>query len=285
MVHRRIVPLVVCAALACGGGAGQKIALRYHPPAGASQQFAIDQATRMRFEGGPMAEMGEQHMTMRMFVTHAVTGPVEGGTGVTVTFDSMQIESSMMPQGAADDALRRVRGLRGDLVLDERMRVVRASFANVPGAPAGMSRQLSGSVKGASFSVPFPQQAVGVGDKWTETTEVPLGELPGNPGPIKATTEVRVLEIRTQDGDTVVVLDVTTTMPADPITIRAEGEEATITFAGTLAGDQEFSLARGAAISGTMGGEVRMTMESPRLAGGMTMVMNQQLTLQSLGAP
>lgn len=284
MSARHLASLSTCLALACGGGgAGDKIMLRYHPPAGASQQLAIEQEIGMRFEGGPMAEMGEQRMTTQMFVTQAVAGPVEGGTAVTVTFDSMHVSSPMLPPRAMEQALRQMRGVKGDLVLDERMRVVRASFTGVRGVPADISQQLGSSVRGASFSIPFPARAVGVGDKWTETVEVPLGEIPGNKGPIKATTEIRVLEIRVQDGDTIVVLDVGTRLPTDPIAMSAEGEQGTITFAGVLAGDQEFSLPRGAVISGTMGGEVRITVSSPSSPGTMTMVMNQRLTMRALG--
>ena len=284
MLHRSLASLCASAALACGGQ-GEKITLRYRPPAGSSQQLAIEQATRMRFEGGPMAQLGEQEMTMRMFVTQAVTGPVEGGTAVTVTFDSFHVQSPTLPQQGMDQALRQARGMTGEMVLDDRMRVVRASFAGAPGVPAGLSRQLGGNVRGASFAIPFPAQPVGVGDVWTETIEVPLGQVPGASGPIKATTEARVLEIRVAEGDTIVVLDVVSKMPTDPITVSAQGEQATINLAGSLTGDQEFSLARGATVSGKLGGEVRMTMSSPRTPGGMTMVMDLRLTLRSLGAP
>lgn len=263
------------------------MSLRFRPDSGTSQRYALEQETRMRFEGGPMAEMGEQQLVLHMFVTQTVTGPVEGGTGVRMTFDSTRFSSpgaSADETGQMDRILRRLWGTTGDLVLDERMRVVRATFSDVPGVPAAMGDQLGSAARGMTF--PLPETPVAEGDSWTESIELPVGELPGNPPPLRAQTTLTLRGIRVADGDTTVLLGVETQMPTDPITATIQGRETTIRFEGTLEGEQEFSLTRGIQRSGAVGGVVRMTMSgaAPE-AGALTLVMDQRMRMRALDEP
>jgi len=280
----RIVSLVCCAAtIACGGerpGEG-KILLRFHPAPGTSRQWAIEQRTTMKFEDGPMAQMGEQQMTMRMFVTQAVTGAADGGIAMAVTFDSTMIESPAIPAAQVAGPLRKMRGLKGEIVMDERMRVVRATFNAPPGAPPNAGEQLGSSIRGMSF--PLPEGRVGVGDSWSELIELPLGELPGNPGPVRAATTFTVREIRAVGSDTIVVLDVSTVLPTDPIKVTIQGQVATFRLAGTLTGQQEFSVARSMQQGGDVGGVVKMTMSGAMPgAGEMIMSLDQRMTMRTV---
>src|SRR5204863_6767053 len=82
---RRILPAgVALAAVLVGcGKSGPKVALRYHPPAGAVYHFALDQQSKIKFESGPAAAMGEQQLTMHMYFTQAVGDP--SGNNIAVT--------------------------------------------------------------------------------------------------------------------------------------------------------------------------------------------------------
>src|SRR2546427_2541008 len=51
-----------------------------------------------------------------------VKGPAQGGVAVTVTFDSTSIEAPGMGSGAMGPALDRMRGMKSDVVYDERDR-------------------------------------------------------------------------------------------------------------------------------------------------------------------
>src|SRR3979411_2966589 len=83
-----------------GGGGGPKVALRYHPPAGAVYHYGLEQRTKVSIQSGPLAAMGNQQLFMRMNFTQTVKGPASGGgTEVDVVFESMTME---IPGGAAD---------------------------------------------------------------------------------------------------------------------------------------------------------------------------------------
>src|ERR1044071_8864144 len=162
---------------ACGGdsrGGGPKVTLRYHPPAGAAYHYALDQQNAMRIEGGPMSAMPEQTFRMRMYYTQQVNGPARGGVAVTVTFDSTSLDAPGMGPGAMRPALDRMRGMRSDVVYDERMHVLSAAFTGLAGAPSPVTEQLGNSMKSMAF--PLPEEPVGVGDSWVTEHELPLGQ-------------------------------------------------------------------------------------------------------------
>src|SRR5581483_733574 len=126
-VAAAVVPVLGCR----GAGGGPKLTLRYHPPAGAAYHYAMEQQNSMRIEGGPMSAMPEQQLTMRMYFTQLVGGPTDGGTAVTVTFDSTALEAPGMLPGAMQPVLDRMRGMKSDVVYDDRMQVVRAAFTGL----------------------------------------------------------------------------------------------------------------------------------------------------------
>lgn len=282
----RFVPLVGCAVLvvACSGdrAGGERVTLRFAPTPGTTRHYVIEQHTKMRFEGGPMAQLGEQQMTFRVFVTEAIAGPASGGTAVALTFDSTHAESPALPVGRMEEALRRMRGLTGQLVLDERMRVIDATFKPAPGLPAKVGEQLGSIVQGMAF--PFPARPVGVGDSWTEAVALPLGELPGSPGPVRASTSLRLREIHRDAADTTVVFEIVSAMPKDPIHLRINGQDATIHLAGTLEGEQEFSLTHSMPLTAAMTGVIRMTTSDP-ITGGQATTLNldQRVVMRTVG--
>ena len=272
----------LAALLGCRGrpaSTGTKLTLRYHPPAGAAYHYALEQQNTMTFEGGPMAQLGEQQVTLRMYYTQSVTGPTEGGIGVTVNFDSTTMDSPMMGAGAMAPALERMRGLTSALVYDDRMHVMRAAFSGVAGMPSPMVEQMGKTLKGMAF--PLPEDPVGVGDSWVAETELPLGQVAGAGAPLKAKTKLTVREIQVAGADTAVLLGVETTFPGDPVTVMQQGQTVTLKLSGGLTGEQLFSVTKGAAVRSAMGGSMRINVRGGQAGPeGMTVAMQQQTSLR-----
>ena len=269
---------------ACRGGAsGAKITLRYHPPTGAAYHYSLDQQNAMRIVGGPMSALPEQTFRMRMYYTQVVKGPAQGGVAVTVTFDSTSLDAPGMGPGAMRPALDRMRGMRSDVVYDDRMHVLSAAFTGLTGAPSPVTEQLGSSMKSMAF--PLPEGPVGVGDSWVAEHELPLGHQALNAsGPLKSRTKITVREIQIAGADTSVLLGIETSFPEAPITLMQRGEggarqTGTLRLSGNLSGEQLYSLHRSAQVRAMMGGTITMktgTTGQPE----MTMAMTQQTSLQ-----
>jgi len=266
-----------------GGASGPKVTLRYHPPAGAAYHYALDQQNAMRFEGGPMGAVPEQTFRMRMYYTQLVKGPAPGGVAVTVTFDSTSLDAPGMGTGAMRPALDRMRGMRSDVVYDDRMHVLSAAFTGLTGAASPVTEQLGSSLKAMAF--PLPEGPVGVGDSWVAEHELPLGHQALNAsGPLKSRTKITVKEIQIAGADTSVLLGIETSFPEAPITLMQRGEggarqTGTLRLSGNLSGEQLYSLQRSAQVRAMMGGTITMktgTTGQPE----MTMAMTQQTSLQ-----
>ncbi len=266
-----------------GGASGPKVTLRYHPPAGAAYHYALDQQNAMRIEGGPMGAMPEQTFRMRMYYTQLVKGPAQGGVAVTVTFDSTSLDAPGMGPGAMRPALDRMRGMRSDIVYDDRMHVLSAAFTGLTGAPSPVTEQLGSSMKAMAF--PLPEGPVGVGDSWVAEHELPLGQQALNASrPLKSRTRITLKEIQIAGADTSVVLGIETHFPDDPITLTQRGQggapqTGTLRLSGSLSGEQVYSLQRSAQVRAMMGGTIKMksgTAGQPET----TMAMTQQTSLQ-----
>jgi hypothetical protein len=276
-----VLPVLGCRG---GGAGGPKVTLRYHPPAGAAYHYAMEQQNSMRIEGGPMSAMPEQQLTMRMYFTQLVGGPTDGGTAVTVTFDSTALEAPGMMPGAMQPALDRMRGMKSDVVYDERMQVVRAAFTGLAGTPNPVTEELGKNLKAMAF--PLPAAPVGVGDSWTAERELALGEQVNASAPVKSHNKLTVKEIQVTGADTAVLLAVETTFPGDPIELSQQGQHVTMRLSGGLTGEQLYSLTKSAPVRGTMSGTLRIHVKGATPAQGeMTMAMTQQTTLRLTGAP
>lgn len=263
--------------LACRGSSGPKVTMRYHPPAGASYHYALEQQNAMRVEGGPMAAMPEQTFTMHIYYTQVVTGPTKGGVGVTTTFDSTTLEAPGMGAGAMQPALDRMRGMRSEMVYDERMQVLSAAFSGMAGAPSPVTEQMGTSVK--AMAMRLPEAPVGVGDSWTSEQELPLGQQLNPSKPIKSRTKLTVKEIQVAGPDTSVLLTVETSFPGDPIEVTQQGQHVTMKLSGGLSGEQVFSLTKSVPVRATMGGTMKINVRGQQ-QGEMTMAMRQQTSLQ-----
>jgi hypothetical protein len=166
--------------------------------------------------------------------------------------------------------LQQLRGLVGTVLFDDRAQVVRMDMGAAPGVAPELASQLATGVKAMAFTL--PEKPVGPGDSWTVATELPVGQLPGASGAGASRTKLTVKEIRVAGSDTTVLLGVETTFPGDPIGLTIAGQRATLHLAGSLTGEQVFSLTRGVVVSGTMKGTMKMTISGgPVGAKGMTL--------------
>lgn len=263
--------------VACRGSSGPKVTMRYHPPAGASYHYALEQQNAMSIEGGPMGAVPEQQFTMHIYYTQVVTGPAKGGVGVTTTFDSTTLDSPGMNGGAMQPALDRMRGMRSEMVYDERMQVLSAAFSGMAGAPSPVTEQMGSSVK--AMAMRLPEAPVGVGDSWVSEQELPLGQQLNPSKPIKSRTKLTVKEIQVAGPDTSVLLTVETSFPGDPIEVTQQGQHVTMKFSGGLSGEQVFSLTKSVPVRATMGGTMKINVRGQQ-QGEMTMAMRQQTSLQ-----
>jgi hypothetical protein len=268
--------------LGCGRGDGTKLTLRYHPPAGATYHYGLEQQTNMKFEGGPMAKVPDQQIAMHMQFTQIVTGPTAEGVAVTVRFDSTSMDSPLMPQGAYGPALDRMRGLTSNVVYDDRMNVIRSEFTNA-GTLSPITEQLGKNLKGMTF--PLPQNPVGVGDSWTAEMELPINQVASGGSPTKATTKLTVKEIHAGGSDTTVLVALETSFPGDPIKVTQQGQVITLKLSGSMTGEQEFSVTRGAVLRSLMSGTMKIKMTGGMLgADGTNMSMKQSTSLWLLKA-
>jgi hypothetical protein len=263
--------------LGCGRGDGKKLTLRYHPPAGATYHYGLEQQTNMKFEGGPMGQVPDQQVVMHMQFTQIITGPTAGGVAVTVRFDSASMDSPLMPQGTYGHALDRMRGLTSNVVYDDRMNVIRAEFVNA-GELSAITEQLGKNLKGMAF--PLPESPVGVGDSWTAEIELPMSQMASGGSPMKAKTKLTVKEIHAGGSDTTVLTALETTFPSDPIKVEQQGQVITLKLSGTLTGEQEFSVTQGAVLRNLMSGTIQIHMTGGMLGGdGTNMAMKQSTSL------
>jgi hypothetical protein len=241
----------------------------------------------MRIEGGPMSAMPEQTFRMRMYYTQVVKGPAQGGVAVTVTFDSTSLDAPGMGPGAMRPALDRMRGMKSDIVFDDRMQVLSAAFTGLTGTPSPVTEQLGSSMK--SMAYPLPEGPVGVGDSWVAEHELPLGrQALRTSQPLKSRTKITVKEIQIAGADTSVLLGIETSFPDDPITLTQQGEggapeTGTLRVTGNLSGEQLYSLTRSAQVRAMMGGTIKMK-SAAKGQPEMTMAMTQQTSLQLTGA-
>jgi len=200
-----------------------------------------------------------------------------------VTFDSTSLDSPGMGAGAMRPALDRMRGMRSDVVYDDRMHVLSAAFTGLTGAASPVTEQLGSSLKAMAF--PLPEGPVGVGDSWVAEHDLPLGGQALNASrPLKSRTRITVKEIQIAGADTSVVLGIETHFPDEPITLTQQGEggapqTGTLRLSGSLSGEQVYSLQRSAQVRAMMGGTIKMKSGS---AGQpeTTMAMTQQTSLQ-----
>jgi hypothetical protein len=279
------LPLVTTALVAiagCRGAGGPKVTLRYHPLAGATYHYALNQQNAMRLSSGPTGGVPfEQKFALHLNYTQQVRGPAPGGVAVTVTFDSTRLDAPGLTDPGLQRALDRLHSMKSEVVYDDRMQVLSAAYSGLEGASSPVSEQFAGSVKGMALLL--PEGPVGVGDSWVAEHELPLAQQFGTNTPIKSRTKLTMKEIVVAGADTSVRFVVETTFPGAPVALNLQGRAAIVRLSGGLSGEQVYSVTRGTQVRAHMGGTMTIA-----VSGGpgaeTTIVATQETALLLTGA-
>lgn len=249
-----------------------KILLRYHPPAGASYAYLLDQTSRIAPDTFTTDTGSQNSMHLALRQTIGAVSP--DSVPVTATLDSARVASPMLSPTAAQDAAQRLRGVHLTAVFDDRQRLIRDDWSGVRRLPGVIADQLQLVFRAAALAL--PEDSVRTGDSWTNTVVLPFGQVAGG-APLIAKTKVQVRELSVLGADTIVRLGVETGVPDRPLRFTFGGQAITVALSGTITGEQVFSLTRGAIVEANLGGTmlVRVTggMFGPH---GMTMRVDQQ---------
>ena len=251
-----------------------KIALRFHPPAGAVYHYVMDQTSSFGPDSG--ADSGGVN-SMRIAFTQTIGAVDADGVPVTFTFDSTRIVSPMLSPAAADQAAERLREVHLTTIYDDHLRPVHNDVSALAGIPPLVRDQLQVGFRAAALAL--PDQPVGPGDSWTNETELPVSAIGG--APLTVHTTVTVREISVSRGDTTVRLGVETALPDKPMQFAVGGQQFTVALQGAITGEQTLSLTRGAVVSAALGGTMHVGVSGGLFgAPGMKVRVQQQGTLK-----
>jgi len=251
-----------------------KIALRFHPPAGAVYHYVMDQTSSFGPDSG--SDTGGVN-SMRIAFTQTIGAADADGVPVTFTFDSTRVESPMLNPAAADQAAQRLREVHLTTIYDDHLRPVHNDVSALSGIPPLVRDQMQVGFRAAALAL--PDQPVGPGDSWTNETELPVSAIGG--APLTVHTKVTVREISVSRGDTTVRLGVQTALPAEPMKFAFGGQQFTVALKGAITGEQTLSLTRGAVVSAALGGTMHVAVSGGFFgAPGMKVRVQQQGTLK-----
>ena len=278
-MHRRALLVAAVLTVGCKGAERPatpittKIALRFHPPAGAVYHYVMDQTSSFGPDSG--ADSGGAN-SMRIVFTQTI-GAAADGVPVTVTFDSTRVVSPMLSPAAADQAAERLREVHLTTIYDDHLRPVHNDVSALAGIPPLVRDQLQVGFRAAALAL--PDQPVGPGDSWTNETELPISAIGG--APLTVHTTVTVREISVSRGDTTVRLGVETALPDKPMQFAVGGQQFTVALQGAITGEQTLSLTRGAVVSAALGGTMHVGVSGGFFgAPGMKVRVQQQGTLK-----
>jgi hypothetical protein len=276
-MHRIALLVAAVLAVACKGAERPptpittKIALRFHPPAGAVYHYVMDQTSSFGPDSG--ADTGGVN-SMRIVFTQTVGAPDAGGVPVTFTFDSTRVESPMLNPAAAEQAAERLREVHLTTIYDDHLRPVHNDVSALAGIPPLVRDQMQVGFRAAALAL--PDQPVGPGDSWTNETELPVSAIGGTP--LTVHTKVTVREISVSRGDTTVRLGVETALPSEPMKFAFGGQQFTVALKGAITGEQTLSLTRGAVVSAALGGTMHVG-----VSGGFFGVPGMKVRVQQQG--
>jgi hypothetical protein len=250
----------------------ERILLRYHPPAGATYGYVLDQTSRIAPDT-TSSDSGNQNV-LHLAFHQTIDAATAESVAVTSTLDSARVSSPMLSPSATADAVKRMQGVKVTAVVDNQQRVIRNDWSGVNRLPGVIGDQLQLVFRAAAVSL--PEDSVKAGDSWSNTVELPFGQVAGG-APLTAKTKVTIRDLSVQAGDTIARLVIATGVPDRPMRFSFGGQSITVLLMGTITGEQTLSVSRGALVEATLGGTmlVRVTggIFGPQ---GMTMRVDQQ---------
>ncbi|MCA9696209.1 MAG: hypothetical protein KC431_01705 [Myxococcales bacterium] len=160
-------------------GSGDKALLRFSPKAGQVERMQLTMTMEISMDFGPAMPPQTQKTPPLKMVNKAETLSVaDGKITERVTFERFEIDetaagTNAMMATAMKSAMEQLQGFEQKLVYDERGGVLDGSLT----IPADANAQVAQSLQNIGNTleqvmVRFPEQAIGVGGKWRETTEL-----------------------------------------------------------------------------------------------------------------
>lgn len=156
-------------------GSGDKVELRVAPKEGAKESFEMLMDMNMAMDMGGMGKIPQKLPQMKMVMNATVTDV--SSDGIHYDFElaeaTVDKEADPMMVSTIQTELDKMVGTKGQVVVSDRG-VTQSAKIN---APEGTSKeelaQFDNMQKSMNHaSAPFPKEAVGVGAKWTVTTDI-----------------------------------------------------------------------------------------------------------------
>ena len=165
-------------------GAEPRTALRFAPAAGTAEVATMTMTMKMEMDlQGQKIPVAMPPFVMKMGVD--ITEVAANGDftyKMALKEATVGEDTTGAVNGAVLDQMRgligKMQGLGGDATVNARGAIIKSSFVVPPEAPQEL-KQVMDSLQQSmgQISVPFPEEAVGVGAKWEVTTEVAQGGM------------------------------------------------------------------------------------------------------------
>jgi hypothetical protein len=270
---------MVAVSLACKGAdkptpITTKILLRYHPPVGAAYHYALDQSSR--FAPETVTADSAAANAMALAFTQTIGAAAGGGVPVTTRLDSARVTSPMLSPEAAEDAVRRLRGVRLTSVFVDRLRLVRTDFSALNRLPSIVGDQVLLGLRAAARR--SLRNQLGLETAGRTRWSCRSGGFPA-PTDHRGHHAHRAGDSRDRFGHdhSVVGGD---DPPERPIRFTM-GQPITIALRGSMTGEQLFSLTRGAPVTASLAGTIRVNVTGGLFGPqGMALRVDQQGTIE-----
>ncbi|MFV8752534.1 DUF6263 family protein [Nannocystaceae bacterium ST9] len=155
--------------------------LRFSPTTGQSETMVLTMTMEITLDFGPGAPMPattQKTPPIKMFNTSTIGSVAEGRIEQKVVFDRYEMGeddsgTGAMMAAAMGQAFDQMKGFEQRMIYDTRGMIIEGDWT----VPPGMDPQLAGSLQNVNQSLEqamlrLPQEAVGVGAKWKEISEI-----------------------------------------------------------------------------------------------------------------
>jgi hypothetical protein len=173
--------------------------LRFSPPSGQSETMVLTMTMEITLDfgpGSPMPATTQKTPPIKMFNTSTIGSVADGRIEQKVVFDRHEMGedptgSGAMMAAAMGQAFDQMKGFEQRMIYDTRGMIIEGDWT----VPPGMDPQLSANLQNVNQSLEqamlrLPAEAVGVGAKWKEISEIDSNGLK-----IEQTAEYTVEEI------------------------------------------------------------------------------------------
>ncbi len=153
-------------------GADPRQLLRYHPEEGSTERMEMTMLMGMEMEIGGNSSGAMVLPAMIMSMTTTIEEVADGHIRYTALVDEATVaEDGALPPASIEElrtSLAPLRGMTGYAIITDRGESLEAEFVLPPDAPPEMAQQMqSFSNSAENLAAPMPEEAVGVGARWS----------------------------------------------------------------------------------------------------------------------